>query len=121
MNVLENVVPQGVWSSDPTHSKVGFEVEHMGLSIFEARFADFNAELVSGPEGVVLRGRVRAQSVDVQDEALRAHLMARGGAWASVLANGKALRVAVNQEMADPATPVKAGDEVAFFPPVTGG
>jgi len=27
----------------------------------------------------------------------------------------------VNQEMADPATPVKAGDEVAFFPPVTGG
>jgi molybdopterin synthase sulfur carrier subunit len=52
---------------------------------------------------------------------LRAHLMARGGAWASVLANGKALRVAVNQDMADPATPVKAGDEVAFFPPVTGG
>ena len=53
--------------------------------------------------------------------SLRAHLMARGGAWATVLANGKALRVAVNQEMADPATPIKAGDEVAFFPPVTGG
>jgi len=53
--------------------------------------------------------------------SLRAHLMARGGAWATVLANGKALRVAVNQDMADPATPVKAGDEVAFFPPVTGG
>ena len=53
--------------------------------------------------------------------SLRAHLMARGGAWATVLANGKALRVAVNQEMADPATAIKAGDEVAFFPPVTGG
>jgi molybdopterin synthase sulfur carrier subunit len=53
--------------------------------------------------------------------SLRAHLMARGGAWATVLANGKALRVAVNQDMADPATPVKPGDEVAFFPPVTGG
>ncbi len=53
--------------------------------------------------------------------ALRAHLMTRGGQWANVLANGKALRVAVNQEMAAPATPVKAGDEVAFFPPVTGG
>ena len=53
--------------------------------------------------------------------SLRAHLMARGGAWATVLGNGKALRVAVNQDMADPATPVKAGDEVAFFPPVTGG
>ena len=52
---------------------------------------------------------------------LRALLLARGGAWQSSLAHGKALRVAVNQEMAQPTTPVKPGDEVAFFPPVTGG
>jgi sulfur-carrier protein len=52
---------------------------------------------------------------------LRTLLMARGGAWQSALAQGKALRVAVNQEMAQPATPVRSGDEVAFFPPVTGG
>ncbi len=53
--------------------------------------------------------------------ALRAHLLERGGAWASTLAQGRALRVAVNHEMAEAATPVKPGDEVAFFPPVTGG
>jgi molybdopterin synthase sulfur carrier subunit len=52
---------------------------------------------------------------------LRTYLMARGGPWQSALAQGKALRVAVNQEMAQPATPVRPGDEVAFFPPVTGG
>lgn len=52
---------------------------------------------------------------------LRTQLMARGGAWQSALAQGKALRVAVNQEVAQPTTPVKPGDEVAFFPPVTGG
>jgi molybdopterin synthase sulfur carrier subunit len=52
---------------------------------------------------------------------LRTLLMARGGAWQTALAQGKALRVAVNQEMAHPATSVKPGDEVAFFPPVTGG
>jgi molybdopterin synthase sulfur carrier subunit len=52
---------------------------------------------------------------------LRALLMARGGAWQTALAQGRALRVAVNQEMAQPATPVKPGDEIAFFPPVTGG
>ncbi len=52
---------------------------------------------------------------------LRALLMARGGAWETALALGKALGVAVNQEMAQPATPVKPGDEIAFFPPVTGG
>ena len=52
---------------------------------------------------------------------LRTLLMARGGAWQAALAQGKALRVAVNQDMAQPTTPVKPGDEVAFFPPVTGG
>jgi sulfur-carrier protein len=53
--------------------------------------------------------------------ALRTQLMARGGVWQSALAQGKAVRVAVNQEMAQPTTPVRPGDEVAFFPPVTGG
>jgi molybdopterin synthase sulfur carrier subunit len=53
--------------------------------------------------------------------ALRSHLRARGGPWAEALADTKLLRMAVNQEMAQPSAPVRAGDEVAFFPPVTGG
>jgi len=52
---------------------------------------------------------------------LRSVLMGRGGVWQTALAQGRALRVAVNQEMAQPTTPIKPGDEVAFFPPVTGG
>ncbi len=48
-------------------------------------------------------------------------LRERGGTWASELALGKALRVAVNQRMATPDTAIADGDEVAFFPPVTGG
>jgi molybdopterin synthase sulfur carrier subunit len=53
--------------------------------------------------------------------ALRTHLRSRGGAWADAMAEGKLLRAAVNQDMAQPAAAIKAGDEVAFFPPVTGG
>jgi molybdopterin synthase sulfur carrier subunit len=53
--------------------------------------------------------------------ALLGWLRARGGAWAAELAPGCAVRVAVNYDMARPDTPVKAGDEVALFPPVTGG
>ena len=53
--------------------------------------------------------------------ALREHLRGRGGAWADVFAPTKAVRAAVNQAMAQPAASIKAGDEVAFFPPVTGG
>ena len=52
---------------------------------------------------------------------LRDLLIARGGAHGQALAGGRALRCALNQVMADEATPVPAGAEVAFFPPVTGG
>lgn len=51
---------------------------------------------------------------------LHAHLAARGGAW-EVLATTKNLRIAINQKMAAMDALVKDGDEVAFFPPVTGG
>lgn len=53
--------------------------------------------------------------------ALRSHLRGRGGAWELALAEGKLVRTAVNLDMAQPAAAIKAGDEVAFFPPVTGG
>lgn len=53
--------------------------------------------------------------------ALRSHLIARGEPWSQALAQGRALRVAVNQDMAEPGTAIGPNDEVAFFPPVTGG
>ena len=53
--------------------------------------------------------------------ALRAHLRARGGAYGEALAEKRLVRAALNQDMVKPTAPVKAGDEVAFFPPVTGG
>ncbi|TMG83354.1 MAG: molybdopterin converting factor subunit 1 [Betaproteobacteria bacterium] len=53
--------------------------------------------------------------------SLLAWLRARGGAWAAELAPGRAVRVAVNFDVARADTPVKAGDEIALFPPVTGG
>jgi len=52
---------------------------------------------------------------------LRAELAARGGAYAEALEPGRALRMALNQVMADEATALVEGAEVAFFPPVTGG
>ena len=52
---------------------------------------------------------------------LRDALVARGGRHGELLARGRALRCALNQVMADESTPVQAGAEVAFFPPVTGG
>ena len=53
--------------------------------------------------------------------ALRDELIARGGAHAEALARGRAVRVSLNQTMADESTALADGAEVAFFPPVTGG
>jgi molybdopterin synthase sulfur carrier subunit len=53
--------------------------------------------------------------------ALRSHLLQRGNAWQEALAEKKLVRMAVNQDMVDARAAIKAGDEVAFFPPVTGG
>lgn len=47
-------------------------------------------------------------------------LASRGGAW-SQLKEGQPVMIAVNQAMAREQTAVNAGDELAFFPPVTGG
>ena len=52
---------------------------------------------------------------------LRDELIARGGAYASSLARGKAVRMALNQLLSDEGAALSAGAEVAFFPPVTGG
>ena len=53
--------------------------------------------------------------------ALRDLLRNRGGVWETELAAAKPVRIAVNQSMANVNTAIGAGDEIAFFPPVTGG
>ncbi|HEV2007853.1 MAG TPA: molybdopterin converting factor subunit 1 [Burkholderiales bacterium] len=54
-------------------------------------------------------------------ESLRQLLRKRGGAWAEELSDERPVRAAVNQDMARGNTAVSDGDEIAFFPPVTGG
>ncbi len=52
---------------------------------------------------------------------LRAWLRTQSDAHAQALAPGRAVRVAVDQVLADECAPLREGAEVAFFPPVTGG
>ncbi len=49
------------------------------------------------------------------------YLAGRGPGHASAFQNRRTVRCAVNQEFADPSVSLHPGDEVAFFPPVTGG
>ena len=49
------------------------------------------------------------------------HLVTMSDGHEQALKNMRAVRVAVNRTYGDLDTPVAGGDEVAFFPPVTGG
>ena len=63
--------------------------------------------------------RVTTQAPTLQ--ALRDELIARGGAYAQALAHGRAVRMALNQDLCEETAALSEGCEVAFFPPVTGG
>ena len=78
-------------------------------------FASLREALCTGSESVVLPAGVKTAG------QVREFLRTRGGIWAEALADGKALRIACNQQMAEPDTPITEGCELAFFPPVTGG
>jgi len=52
---------------------------------------------------------------------LRDELIGRGGAYAESLARGRAVRLALNQVMAEESAALSEGAEIGFFPPVTGG
>lgn len=59
---------------------------------------------------------------DVQDvAALLDWLRSRGARYSEALRDLSVVRVAVNQDYVRPEHPVREGDEVAIFPPVTGG
>ena len=51
---------------------------------------------------------------------LKSHLAARGNQWATCFSESST-KCSVNQVLATSESPIKDGDEIAFFPPVTGG
>jgi molybdopterin converting factor subunit 1 len=58
---------------------------------------------------------------DASIAAVIALLRARGEPYATELAAGRAVRIAVNHALVGADSIVRDGDEVAFLPPVTGG
>ncbi|MEJ8853789.1 molybdopterin converting factor subunit 1 [Variovorax robiniae] len=76
-------------------------------------FASVREALGRGSESVETNAQTLA--------ALRDELIARGEPYASALARGKAVRMALDQLMCAESVALQEGSEVAFFPPVTGG
>lgn len=72
-------------------------------------------------EAMGMTGEAVAMPDGADVATIRDALIARGGAHASTLARGRALRCAVNHVLCEETVVVTEGSELAFFPPVTGG
>lgn len=77
-------------------------------------FASLREALGTGGERLALPDDTRVAGVI-------ALLRTRGGVWAEVFDGTRPVLVAVNQTMADADSALSDGDELGFFPPVTGG
>ena len=66
------------------------------------------------------------EEVDLPDDiltitALKNWLALRGDVWANLFDGTQIVRAAINHTLVDDLASIQANDEVAFFPPVTGG
>lgn len=77
-------------------------------------FARLRDELSCAEEQFELSGQTQSVA------ELKQQIAARGEPWQSAMADENLL-VAVNQVVSDHTTAIKSGDEIGFFPPVTGG
>ena len=77
-------------------------------------FASFREQLDNDLEQIDAAGLPDVGSV--------LHLLrSRGAPWTSIFSEDQRVMMAVNQEVAEMTTSIQDGDEIAFFPPVTGG
>lgn len=78
-------------------------------------FASLREALGSSQEKLELNDQMKS----VAD--LKQLLIQRGGQWQQAFTQQQSLLVSVNQQMANDDTAISDQDEIAFFPPVTGG
>ena len=69
------IVPVGTWAIDPSHSKVGFSVKHMGIATVRGEFEKYDGSLTVGADGTYsVTATVEAASINTQEPQRDEHL-----------------------------------------------
>lgn len=75
MSTTATALPTGTWNVDPSHSRIGFRVKHLGISTVHGKFGDFEGQLTVADDGTTsATGTVKVVSVDTSDEGRDTHL-----------------------------------------------
>lgn len=72
--IKQQEVPAGTWAVDPVHSSIAFAVTHNGVTTFRSGFEKYDARL-SGGEQPRLEGSVEVESIQIDEEMLKGHLL----------------------------------------------
>jgi polyisoprenoid-binding protein YceI len=69
-------IPTGTWNADPSHSKVGFAVKHMGIANVRGEFTEYSGTLEVGEDLSIARvaGSARVASIITGEDQRDAHL-----------------------------------------------
>lgn len=70
----ESTIPTGTWKTDTVHSHVGFAVKHV-VGTFRGSFSDYDVSLSDAEGEPKLQGSVKVESIQVDDENLKGHLL----------------------------------------------
>lgn len=77
MSATQTSLPTGTWNVDPSHSRVGFRVKHLGISTVRGEFGDFEGQLVIADDGTATaKGNVKVDAIDTSDADRDTHLKA---------------------------------------------
>ncbi len=71
---LEQRVPAGTYTVDPVHSAITIAIAHNGVATFRSGFGSYEAKL-SGGEAPRLEGSVAVDSIEIDEEQLKGHLL----------------------------------------------
>jgi polyisoprenoid-binding protein YceI len=76
MSAIETAIASGTWAIDATHSSIGFEVKHLGVSTFRGTLGEVSGSVVTD-EGAVrsVEGAAAVASLVTVDPALTGHLL----------------------------------------------
>jgi polyisoprenoid-binding protein YceI len=76
MTASSTLAPAGTWAADPSHSKVGFAVKHMGIATVRGEFGEFEATLEIGEDlsSAKARASVKTTSVNTAEQQRDDHL-----------------------------------------------
>lgn len=71
---LNQKIPAGPWAVDPVHSSIQFAITHNRVATFRSGFTSYEASLTGG-ETPKLEGSVTVDSIDIDEEQLKGHLL----------------------------------------------